>query len=374
MRCDGSWGGSPELKAFVDQHQAFKIVVENFSPVTGLYLGSTTFVPENGHDRDLRVARLAYVGRNHFNLVLELGDPEPHTPPGIARPDDAPAQKAAKKKAAKKGKTDDKPHAPPVIAQPKDAQKAAKKKAAKKEEAESDKPPKNDAKTSRASVVRPRLIHKDDIAPDMDPQISAAPESGRKRAREAWKASGVHLSADKAWFMEGCPDEEGVRQRRARMTDAGANIAWDRFMLLVQFTDVNMGAWEEWGTLPALICQGYPSPGMLGSVVHYLALRHVTAFLDYYTWTDRVTKNREGPYTTGWIVTLQRSISALKSFINPDYLPEWSRKFKQAVANAKAELQRRSALFRRRDDLWEDDADVPEGGRMVRRPQITFAD
>ena len=119
---------------------------------------------------------------------------------------------------------------------------------------------------------------------------------------------------------------------------------------------------------------GYPSPGMLGSVVHYLALRHVTAFLDYYTWTDRVTKNREGPYTTGWIVTLQRSISALKSFINPDYLPEWSRKFKQAVANAKAELQRRSALFRRRDDLWEDDADVPEGGRMVRRPQITFAD
>ena len=46
MRCDGSWGGSPELKAFVD-HQAYKIVVESFSPVTGPYLASTPFVPEN---------------------------------------------------------------------------------------------------------------------------------------------------------------------------------------------------------------------------------------------------------------------------------------------------------------------------------------
>ena len=103
MRCNGSWGGSPELKAFVDQHQAYKVVVENCSLVTGFCLGSTPFVPENGHDRDLRVVRLAYVGRKHFNLVLELGDAEPRTPPVIAQPDDAQSQKGSRISCAKKG-------------------------------------------------------------------------------------------------------------------------------------------------------------------------------------------------------------------------------------------------------------------------------
>ena len=63
--------------------------------------------------------------------------------------------------------------------------------------------------------------------------------------------------------------------------------------------------------------------------------------------TDRVIKKSESLYTTGWIVTLLRSISAPNAFLNSKNLPEWARIFKQAIAHS-----RKSGLFRRRDDLW----------------------
>ena len=81
----------------------------------------------------------------------------------------------------------------------------------------------------KEAVVRPKLIAKDEIAPGPRADVPEVPESGRKRPRQtpstSWKASGVNVEADKEWFMAGCPNDDGLRERRARMNDAGAEIA-----------------------------------------------------------------------------------------------------------------------------------------------------
>ena len=70
------------------------------------------------------------------------------------------------------------------------------------------------------------------------------------------------LWEDREWFLAGCPDHLGVRQRRARLSESGAVLAWSRFLLLVQFVD-------EWYGMP----QGVPAPGLLGSVWERLNLK-----------------------------------------------------------------------------------------------------
>ena len=66
---------------------------------------------------------------------------------------------------------------------------------------------------------------------------------------------------------------------RARLTNAGAQLVWNRFLLLVQFTDEQAGH-----------PKGKPSPRLLGSVGD----EHVMTFLDWYAQNDHVTKNKQG--------------------------------------------------------------------------------
>ena len=70
---------------------------------------------------------------------------------------------------------------------------------------------------------------------------------------------------------------------RARLTNAGALLLWNRFLLLAQYTDEQAGH-----------PKGTPSPGLLGSVQNYLELKRVNAFLDSYAENDRITKNKQG--------------------------------------------------------------------------------
>ena len=65
-------------------------------------------------------------------------------------------------------------------------------------------------------------------------------------------------------------------------------------------------------------------------------------------------------------------VSALLPFVAEDEQAAFKKTLKQCVANAKAEVQRRASLYRRPDDQWEEDEDVPEGGRMVRAPELTW--
>ena len=214
--------------------------------------------------------------------------------------------------------------------------------------------------------------------------------------------------ADRDWFFSGCPDKDGVPQRRSRMSDARALLAWDRLVLFVQFTDERQG-----------LSPGVPSPGVLSGVTEYLHVSNVMPFLEHYAYEERVTENfvglladslctsrasahvyahllaqdsmnsfqdtfcnsmnfffpkliSEGPYSSGWIETLQRMLSAMRPFVPPDSLPDWNRQLKQAVAHAKAEMQRRASMYRRKEDLFEPNDAVPEGGRMVRKPEATM--
>jgi hypothetical protein len=164
------------------------------------------------------------------------------------------------------------------------------------------------------------------------------PLSGRKRPKEApsrrYRAGGENLEAERKWFVEeGCPGENGVRMRRARLSNPGAATAWERFLCFVQFTDECLGAQP-----------GQPSPGCLPRVVDYLDMGYVNAYFEYYRDADKVTKNYKGPFSSGWIETIQRTLSALRDpFLKPALAPEalqtWKAEFKQAVAQAKTEAE-----------------------------------
>ncbi|CAJ1414192.1 unnamed protein product [Effrenium voratum] len=184
----------------------------------------------------------------------------------------------------------------------------------------------------------------------------------------AYKATGTNLAEERDWFLAGCPDEEGIRQRRARLSDEGAAVSWNRFLMLVQFVDETLaGAPQD------------PSPGYLEGVKDYLEPGNIQQFLDYYAWEDKVSKGYAGPYSTGWIETIQRSLSALrdpflKSSMSEAAFKAWCDKFKHMVAVAKDTVNRRASEARRRDDVWVADADAPEGGRIVRKPALTWED
>ena len=96
-------------------------------------------------------------------------------------------------------------------------------------------------------------------------------------------------------------DKEGIRQRRARLSDEGAAVCWNRFLMLVQFVDETLAGSPQ-----------DPSPGYLQGVKDYLEPGRIQQFLDYYAWEDKVSKGYAGPYSTGWIETIQRSLSALR--------------------------------------------------------------
>lgn len=49
---------------------------------------------------------------------------------------------------------------------------------------------------------------------------------------------------------------------------------------------------------------------MYNSVKEYLDIGVLQAYVNYYRDTDRVTKTYIGPYSAGWLDTIQRTISA----------------------------------------------------------------
>ena len=62
-----------------------------------------------------------------------------------------------------------------------------------------------------------------------------------KRAASIRRASGECLDYDLEWFMGGALTDEGVRLRRAKMSDDSAKKAKNYFLMLVQFTDERHG-------------------------------------------------------------------------------------------------------------------------------------
>ena len=131
-----------------------------------------------------------------------------------------------------------------------------------------------------------------EIAQRKAPPARLHKESGQcpvpPRSR-AWKATGTNFEAERDWFLSGCPDADGVLQRRAKLADEGAKLFWDRFLLLVQFVD------EEFTEMLGFDvgCEmGVPSEGLLPSVEDYLSLPHLQLVFGYYAQNDRETKNK----------------------------------------------------------------------------------
>ena len=119
---------------------------------------------------------------------------------------------------------------------------------------------------------------------------------------------------------------------------------------------------------------GVRSSGAYSSVYEYLQIEELAPWVDYYKTTDKVQKNYVGPYSTGWLVdTIQRTISAFKGcFLEPvwpkDRMEDWDNKWRNIVADCRAELQRKAGLMKLGGMEWAANHEAPEGGRWIRPP------
>ena len=53
----------------------------------------------------------------------------------------------------------------------------------------------------------------------------------------SWRATGYTLKLELDWFLKGAPDDQGVKQRRAKLSDSSAKMVVERFLGFVQFVD-----------------------------------------------------------------------------------------------------------------------------------------
>lgn len=117
-----------------------------------------------------------------------------------------------------------------------------------------------------------KLPPKSDLASDgsaatvLDPEV-AVPRQARRHGQlpnKKFRADEGILAADRAWWMEGAYNEQGVPLRDGTLGDSVAAAYWNRFLLLVAFVD------DSWGV-----------QGVYGSAAEYLTHESISWWLEW---------------------------------------------------------------------------------------------
>jgi hypothetical protein len=131
-----------------------------------------------------------------------------------------------------------------------------------------------------------------------------------------------------------------------------------RFKGLVQIVD----SWHN----PDMVGR---SAGYLQGVANYLELPHLQIYFDHFGIGTKTTKNYQGSFSTGWLECCRRVVTTFaKVFVLPtltkDEQFDYLKAVKHMCTGALTSVQRVRAASIVANEVWEEDADVPEGGRF----------